>query len=85
MNVFFSQQKYHWADIFSLSRSLAYFEQRTFWKEKRPLLWTVGILEGESHEEVLRRSCNIQIDKGQEGVQHEVLEKAFVFNPNERY
>ena len=75
----------HRADIFSLARCLAYFEQRTFWKEKKLPLWNLGILEGESHEEALRRSCNIQIDKGLEGVKCDVLEKAFAFNPDERY
>lgn len=48
-------------------------------------LWNLGLLEGESHEEALRRSCNIQIDKGLEGVKCDVLEKAFAFNPDERY
>lgn len=48
-------------------------------------LWNLGLLKGESHEEALKRSCNIQIDKGLEGQKRDALEKAFAFNPNERY
>lgn len=73
------------ADVFALARSLAYLEQGTFWQERRSLLWKVEIVEGESYEEALRRSCDIQISKGLENIRTEVLEKALAFNPDDRY
>lgn len=66
------------ADVFSLARSLGFWEHGNLLRD-----WN-GLREL-PFEEALRLSCEAQIKAGLKDIRTEVLEKALAFNPDDRY
>lgn len=66
------------ADVFSLARSLCFWEHGNLLRD-----W--NNLKALPFKEALRLSCEAQIKAGLKDVRTEVLEKALAFNPDERY
>lgn len=66
------------ADVFSLARSLSCYEHGRPWM-------TSDELRKMPFEEGFRKSCEIQINMGLDGVNKHVMEKALAFSPDDRY
>nr|WP_297268365.1 hypothetical protein [uncultured Prevotella sp.] len=68
----------HRADVFALARSLSCYEHGNAWM-------TSSDLRSIPFEEEFRKSCEMQIEMGLDGVDKHVMEKALAFNPDDRY
>lgn len=66
------------ADVFALARSLSCYEHGCPWM-------TFDELRKMPFEEGYRKSCEIQINMGLDGVNKHVMEKAMAFSPDDRY